>query len=72
MPNSFNGIGLNLKWSAPAGQNFKVQYSNVLPAVWQTIPTVISSGTGQFEFNDDGSLTGGPNAQRFYRLIQVP
>ena len=70
--NSFNGTGLNLKWAAPAGQKFKVQYSNVLPAIWQTIPTVLSSATGQFEFNDDGSQTGGANAQRFYRLIQVP
>ena len=70
--NRFNGTGLNLKWAAPAGQKFKVQYSNVLPAIWQTIPTVISSATGQFEFNDNGSQTGGANAQRFYRLIQVP
>ena len=70
--NSFNGTGLHLKWAAPAGQKFQVQYSNVLPAIWQTIPTVITSGTGLFEFNDDGSQTGGANAQRFYRLIQVP
>ena len=49
-----------------------MEYTDTLwPARWHTINKIVTSGSGHFEFIDDGSLTEGVNAQRFYRLKRV-
>jgi subtilisin-like proprotein convertase family protein len=77
-PMSITGVwlvptGVQLQWQAPAGSQFEVQWSPVLgPAIWNSVPELITSSGGLFSFLDDGSQTGGLGAARFYRLLNLP
>ncbi len=67
--------GVKIEWQAPPTYKFDVQYSDVLPPVWNTVPGgPITSTDGNFTFTDDGTLTGGPPLPpiRFYRIVIVP
>ncbi len=66
------GGGNLLQWAGPISGQYQVQWTSSLSAGWITLPTVITSNTGQFSFLDDGSQTGGLNAPRFYRLLILP
>jgi len=74
---NFSGLtmtpgGFVLNWTAPATDRFQVQYATNLPPVWLTIGATVTSTTGNFTFTDDGSLSGGLSALRFYRLLLLP
>jgi hypothetical protein len=63
---------LTLCWGAPTNYVFGVYYTDSLsPPIWQPYPDLITSTNGAFKFIDDGSLTGGVNVNRFYRIIQL-
>lgn len=65
--------GVKIEWQAPTSYRFNVEYSDVLPPVWTTIPGgPITSTDGNFTFTDDGTLTGGLPPIRFYRIVVVP
>ncbi|MGD0087605.1 MAG: S8 family serine peptidase [Verrucomicrobiota bacterium] len=71
--------GILLTWFAPANDRFQVQWTTSLsPASWTTIPGVIltnlasftpTNGVGEFQYFDNGSMTGGFGLVKFYRLI---
>ena len=56
-----------LKWTAPASQEFRVEYTDVLPSEWIQLPGNVTSTNGEFVFTDFSAQTG----QRFYRLVRV-
>jgi subtilisin-like proprotein convertase family protein len=67
---SYSTNGFLLRWDAPISEQYQVQYTDsLLPANWQTIPGIVTSGTGSFIYTNIGAMT---NAQRFYRLLRVP
>ncbi len=77
-PVSITGVwvlptGTQLQWQAGTNSQFQVQWSPALaPIAWSAFPVLLTSPTGAFSFLDDGSLTGGLDPVRFYRLIQLP
>ena len=63
--------GVVLTWFGPVSATYHVQWTDALaplPLTWGTVPAPITSTNGIFTFTDDGSLTGGLNSPRFYRL----
>jgi subtilisin-like proprotein convertase family protein len=75
--------GVLLTWFAPTNYQFQVQWATSLspPIPWTTIPGVLLSylpgftptnGIGEFQYFDDGTLTGGLGPLKFYRLIAYP
>jgi subtilisin-like proprotein convertase family protein len=64
--------GVLLEWDGPVNAQYQVQWAPALGAPWTTLPNIITSTTGHFSFVDDGSLTGGFDATRFYRVVQLP
>jgi len=61
---------ITLQWTAPTYESFQVQWTPALPATsWTTVPGLITSATGVFQFVDNGSLTAPLGTKRFYRLI---
>jgi subtilisin-like proprotein convertase family protein len=70
---SQTGSGTILEWSAPTNVAFNVQWAPALvPATWTSFSGSVTSTTGIFQFQDDGTQTGGIDRQRFYRLRQLP
>jgi hypothetical protein len=62
-----------LQWTASPNRRFSVEWTDSLsPAAWQPVPGVITSATTAYTFTDNGSLTAPLNANRFYRVRQVP
>jgi subtilisin-like proprotein convertase family protein len=71
--------GILLTWFAPTNDRFQVQWTTSLsPASWTTIPGVIltnlasftpTNGVGEFQYFDNGSMTGGFGSVKFYRLV---
>jgi hypothetical protein len=49
-----------------------VFYSDGLMGPWLPVGGPQTSVTGQFEFADDGTTTGGFSSFRFYRLERLP
>lgn len=67
----FNGV--EITWSGPPGQQYKVEWSeSLVPAVWTQFTETITSTTGVYQYLDDGSQTGGFDATRYYRLVLLP
>jgi subtilisin-like proprotein convertase family protein len=66
-----SGSGTALNWTASPNAKFQMQWKNNLAAPWNTAPTVITSGDGNFSFTDDGSQTAPLGPMRFYRLMQI-
>jgi subtilisin-like proprotein convertase family protein len=65
--------GVRLKWTAPPGAKFQVQWSQSLSSsVWNSFSNIVTSDTGDFSFLDDGSQSGGLGMRRFYRFVRVP
>jgi subtilisin-like proprotein convertase family protein len=65
--------GVTLQWIAPASQQFRVEWSATLTGVnWTPLPGSVTSTTGFFSVTDDGALTGGLGARRFYRIVWLP
>ena len=62
-----SGSGTTLKWTASAGAQFQMQWTDNLTQPWNTDPKVITSSDGNFTFTDDGSQTAPPGTMRFYR-----
>jgi hypothetical protein len=61
-----------LRWTGQTNQQFLVEWTPAFaPANWQALQPVVTSTTGQFEFIDDGSQTGGLAPFRFYRVIPL-
>lgn len=68
---AYSAGGVLLQWSAPTNSQFTLQWaSSLAPANWRSFPGVVTSTSGTFSFFDDGSLTGGLDTARFYRLRQ--
>lgn len=67
--------GMTIEWAAPPGVDFELEYALEIPAegpvLWQKTSVILNSATGSYRFVDDGSLTGGPSAVKFLRLVQV-
>ncbi len=62
--------GIELGWQAQPGTRFQVEWTGNLSApAWGRFTNVVTSATGNFEFTDDGSQTGGLGPTRFYRLV---
>jgi hypothetical protein len=55
-------------WSAPMNISYQVDYSTNLPAGWTTLPDIITSSNGTFNFTDNGTNSGGLGNTKFYRL----
>ncbi len=75
--------GVLLTWFALTNYQYQIQYTTTLlpPIPWITIPGVVVTnlaspvpvnGIGEFQYFDDGSLTGGFGMLKFYRLIAYP
>jgi hypothetical protein len=62
-------------WTAPAGEQFHLQWMpKLVPASWMNFNGVISyislsTTNGEYQYFDDGSQTGGFGATRYYRLL---
>ena len=67
---------VRLRWSAPPGLGFLVQYATAIPTdgpiPWITLPGVVTSLGTDYEFVDDGSQTGGSAPFKIYRVFQSP
>lgn len=68
----FDGTAFIIRWTGPASARYQVFYSDGLMGPWLPAGGPQTSVTGQFEFADDGTTTGGFNAFRFYRLERLP
>jgi endonuclease/exonuclease/phosphatase family metal-dependent hydrolase len=70
--NSTNGFTLN--WTAPVTSQFQVQWTtNLIPVIsWTSFTNILTSGSGNFTFTDDGSQSGGFTAPHYYRLLTLP
>ena len=66
-----SGSGTTMNWTASPSAQFQMQWKDDLTAPWNTAPTVITSGDGNFSFTDDGSQTAPLGTMRFYRLVQI-
>ncbi|MGC3959627.1 MAG: proprotein convertase P-domain-containing protein [Verrucomicrobiota bacterium] len=67
----FNGI--EITWSGPPGQQYRVEWSPTLvPTNWQPFAGTVTSITGIYGYLDDGSQTGGFGVTRYYRLVLLP
>ena len=65
--------GVLLAWSAPASNEFQVQWTASLsPPAWNTFTNLLSPTNGAASFLDDGSQSGGLAGPRYYRLQQMP
>jgi hypothetical protein len=61
--------GVTISWQAPPIFQFNVEYSDVLPPVWTTVPGgPITSVDGKFTFTDAPPLP----PVRYYRLVLLP
>jgi subtilisin-like proprotein convertase family protein len=65
---SFSSEAFTLSWMAPAEQEFRVEYTDVLPAEWKPLSGTISVTNGQFTFVNLGPQAGN---QRFFRVVRV-
>jgi len=63
--------GMQLNWTASAAAGFSVQWSTNLGGPWNTFAGTVTSATGQFSFQDDGSQSGGFATAKFYRLLET-
>lgn len=65
--------GILITWGGPVGARYQVEWSpSLTPATWTTIPTVITSQTGVFQYLDDGTQTAPLGPMRYYRLQLLP
>jgi hypothetical protein len=65
--------GVTLSWQAETNTQWRVQWTPLLfPPNWVSFTNVITSASGQFNFTDNGSQSGGPGSTRYYRLLSVP
>ncbi|HLX96621.1 MAG TPA: LamG-like jellyroll fold domain-containing protein [Verrucomicrobiae bacterium] len=81
---TFTNNGILLTWFALTNYQYQIQWTTTLsppPIPWITIPGVVLTNLavpapvnhiGEFQYFDDGSLTGGFGVQKFYRLIAYP
>ncbi len=71
-----DAAGVTIRWTAPPGLRFQVQYATTLPPAgpipWQVVAGEITSADGNYHFFDDGSQTGGPAPFKIYRLLLLP
>jgi len=71
----FQNGALVLRWTAPPGLVFRVEYATEIPTdgpiQWKPLPGTITSTTGQYEFQDDGSQSGGFGKMKIYRVVLV-
>jgi hypothetical protein len=65
-------IGFTLRWTAAPLSEFRVEYTDSLDQPWVVIPVVVTSGSSEFSFTDDGTWTAPVTGTRFYRLLLVP
>jgi subtilisin-like proprotein convertase family protein len=61
-----------VQWNGQPLAKFQVQFAESVEGPWYVIPGVVTSGTGEFTFLDDGSWTGAFSATRFYRIVLLP
>jgi len=60
--------GPAFRWLAPTSHVFQVEFTDSLPAHWQTFARQVSATNGVFRFIDDTNTNG---VQRFYRVRHV-
>jgi hypothetical protein len=63
-----NTNGVNLQWTAPTYEQFKVQWATNLPPTWSVFSNIVSSTNGTFLFTD----TNTPLVMKFYQLMLFP
>ncbi len=67
--------GFLLQWQGPTNFQYEIQWTaSLAPVLWNTvldpvIDVVLTSTNGHFSWFDDGTLTGGLGALRFYRVL---
>ena len=67
--------GFLLQWQGPTNFQYEIQWTtNLAPPVWSTvlnpvINEIVTPTNGHFSFFDDGTLTGGLGAVKFYRVL---
>jgi hypothetical protein len=67
--------GFLLQWQGPLNFQYEIQWTaSLAPLVWHTvlnppINVVVTTTNGHFSFFDDGTLTGGFGAAKFYRIL---
>jgi subtilisin-like proprotein convertase family protein len=70
--------GFLLQWQGPVNYQYEIQWTtNLAPLVWHTvlnpaIVEVVTTTNGHFSFFDDGTLTGGFGAVKFYQVLGSP
>ncbi|MCC7374112.1 MAG: hypothetical protein IT581_05625 [Verrucomicrobiales bacterium] len=64
--------GLRLSWNGTPGSRYQVFYSDIIPVLWVPIGGAVTSVTSDYQFTDDGTLTGGFPGFRMYRIQQLP
>jgi hypothetical protein len=70
---SFGTNVFSWQWTADPSLRFGVEWTEVfVPPYWQPFPAAVTSTNGTFLFIDDGSLTGGFDPARFYRIQVLP
>jgi hypothetical protein len=68
--------GFLLQWQGPVNYQYEIQWTtNLMPLIaWHTvlnpvINMIVTTTNGHFSFFDNGTLTGGPAALKFYRVL---
>jgi hypothetical protein len=70
--------GFLLQWQGPANYQYEIQWTtNLAPPVWHpvlnpAIAEVVTATNGHFSFFDNGTLTGGFGAVKFYQVLGSP
>ena len=70
--------GFLLQWQGPANYQYEIQWTtNLAPLVWHpvlnpAINEVVTTTNGHFSFFDNGTLTGGFGAVKFYQVLGSP
>ena len=59
-------------WSGPPTAEYEVDYSPTIPPAWTTLPDLITSTNGVFQFTDFGTNSGGWGASKYYRVKTLP
>ena len=62
--------GCLLTWQSVPGKTYAVQYSDLLPATWQTLQTGVAASAGAVTVFNDTTSPG--HSQRYYRIQVEP
>lgn len=65
---SFSDGKVGFSWTADPGLEYSVEYTTNLPPQWRELTNVVTSPTGEYQFSDDETQSGGTTFLKLYRL----